>query len=89
MTSVEAMNALGEIVATLVTSHALATERLRECKDELLQVCIMHDWAEDPEKAPHEFSALTMAFGRDPLEETTAEFIRRRRKEAIEKGRGL
>jgi hypothetical protein len=89
MTSVEAMKELGEIVATLATSHALATERLRAVKDELLQVCIMHEWDEDPEKTQDEFCGLLIVCGRDPEYESAVEFIRRRRREAIEKGRGL
>jgi hypothetical protein len=89
MTSVEAMKEIGEIVAAMVESHLQVTEQLRECKDELLQVCMMHEWSEDPARAPEEICYFTFVAGRNPERESPYEFIRRRRKEAIEKGRGL
>jgi hypothetical protein len=89
MNSPEAIAKLNEIVALLVTSHAADTANLRAVKDELLQVCVMQEWDEDPEKTYSQLCSLTIACGRDPEIEHTDEFITRRRKEAIEKGRGL
>jgi hypothetical protein len=89
MTTPEAMEKIGDIVATLATSNAMQTEQLRAVKDELLQVCVMQEWLEDPTKTYSQLCSLTIKCGRNSEIEHATEFITRRRREAIEKGRGL